>query len=1056
MTSVYISYRHTPSAGLAQRIARQLRTQRIQVTLETERQQDDTALPSQILTAIAQADVFVCLIADTTFDSRWVQQEIEHAHRLDKPLLPVFQESYRPTPIDQAPTPFIRVLLEHDGVQVFDLKGEQIEEAIESLSNMIENTAAWLRAQPTTSIDPARKAEPALGVNIKELSNSTLGQYEIRELLGMGGMGAVYRGYQTSLRREVAIKILPPAFAAQDEALARFTREAQTAAALEHAHIVPVYDYGTDKGLSYVVMRLITGGTLSDRLARISQADEDLPSLGEVAEVLRQLASALDYAHSRGVIHRDIKASNVMFDDQGSAFIVDFGIAKLTNATTGLTVSGMVIGTPSYMSPEQWRGESVTPAADQYALGVMTYAMLTGRLPFEAPSTHALMYKHLNEQPTPPHIWRATLPEGVRTVIDKALAKDARDRYPSVRAFAAAFDEAVRNHRGQPTGFFVPPGSPAPILRPDDHYTPSEIEGRPAGELRPTIIGDEGAPLPIDGQTMPTPSPQPARAKQAVPQAQPTRRLPLWGVGAGVLALIALGIFGLFAINGGNTSAAETQTAQTATALALAQITDTPTPSNTPTETPTVTRTNTPTRTPTPTATETATHTPTATDSPTPPTPLVEARRSLTGRSGPGAQYPIVMTLEANDRLDIVGISEDGGWYQVLLPDGSRGWIVNSASLVNVFGNLEGIAVAAAPTDTPTHTPTPTPTDTPTPTPTRTSTHTPTPSPTHTVLPTDTPTITPSPTATVEIVSCLGALPSQLYPGVEGIVLDSDQRPVNVRSGPGTEFDRIDQIRPNETFTVLAGPACVERMAWFRISYFGGSRQGWIAEGDDYRFVGPVEDFIPRQPQNGGDPASGRVLTATCSRLVIEDDFLGGISQNDWFQDTTPGARSNEEIVNGAYQLRLNNRSTGRDEVTTWGSLRGYTFGDARIEAVITTTYFADERTRTGLWLRYQDENNFLGFMIRGDGSYYIGRWDGESYTDLNTWTPTSALNTGDGATNTLRIDVISNVYDLFINGQYITTIQDDTWPDGRLAFFGASGIIPNTFDMEYIRICQG
>lgn len=308
----------------------------------------------------------------------------------------------------------------------------------------------------------------------------------------------------------------------------------------------------------------------------------------------------------------------------------------------------------------------------------------------------------------------------------------------------------------------------------------------------------------------------------------------------------------------------------------------------------------------------------------------------------------------------------------------------------------------------------------------------------------------------MEIVSCLGALPSQLYPGIEGIVLDTDLRPVNVRSGPGTEFERIDQIRPNETFNVLAGPTCVERIAWFRVSYFNGSRQGWIAEGDDYRFVGPTENFVSRQPESTGDPATGRVLTATCTRLLIEDEFIGAVSQNDWFQDTGLGTRSNEKIVNGAYQLRLNLRQPGRDDVTTWGSLRGYTFSDARIEVIITTTYFASDETRTGLWVRYQDENNFLGFMLRGDGSYYVGRWKEGSYTDLNTWTPTSAINTGDGATNTLRLDIIGNVFDVFINGKYVTTVADDTWADGRLAFFGTSAIIPNTFDMEYIRICAG
>ena len=166
-------------------------------------------------------------------------------------------------------------------------------------------------------------------MNVQNLSGQVFGQYELRELLGFGGMGAAYLGFQKSLERKVAVKVLFPGLAAEPGYIERFYREAKTAAALEHSHIVPIYDYGVQGDISYVVMRLLTGGTLEQRITQRMSADRPLPSYGEISELLKQLASALDYAHSRGVIHRDIKPGNIMFDDNGLAYIVDFGIAKL-------------------------------------------------------------------------------------------------------------------------------------------------------------------------------------------------------------------------------------------------------------------------------------------------------------------------------------------------------------------------------------------------------------------------------------------------------------------------------------------------------------------------------------------------------------------------------------------------------------------------------------------------------------------------------------------------------------------------------------------------------
>jgi serine/threonine protein kinase len=290
--------------------------------------------------------------------------------------------------------------------------------------------------------------------NITTLTGLTIGQYTLKEQLGAGGMGVVYRGYQPTLDREVAVKILPPSLANQEGYMERFTREARTAAALEHAHIVPIYDYGTQQELSYVVMRLLTGGSLAQRMQQRLKENLPMPSAGEVSRMLKEIASALDYAHSRGVVHRDIKAGNIMFDNHGSAYLVDFGIAKLVD-NLGLTGSGLAVGTPTHMSPEQWRGEAITPATDQYALGVVIFELIAGKLPFESSTAYALMHKHLHEPPTPLHTVRPDLSLEVERVLQQAMAKDPQERYPTATAFANEFEQAVQTADKSSTQFFT-------------------------------------------------------------------------------------------------------------------------------------------------------------------------------------------------------------------------------------------------------------------------------------------------------------------------------------------------------------------------------------------------------------------------------------------------------------------------------------------------------------------------------------------------------------------------------------------------------------------------
>ncbi len=295
----------------------------------------------------------------------------------------------------------------------------------------------------------------------ENLVGQALAQYQLRELLGAGGMGSVYRAYQVNLKREVAVKIISHALVANNEAMARFIREAEISARLEHPNIVPIHDFGTTKGITYVVMRLLTGGSLARRIEQRIEENRPLTSLGEASDLLKQVASGIDYAHSYGVIHRDIKPANIMFDNQGKPYVVDFGIAKLTTGGTSYTQQGTAIGTPNYMSPEQWRGDALTPQADQYALAVMIYQLLTGRMPFEGDSAFVLMHKHLNENPTPLNILRPDIPPNVIMVLNRALAKDYRQRFQSCTAFSQTFESAIEGNKGQSTGMFVFKVNPA-------------------------------------------------------------------------------------------------------------------------------------------------------------------------------------------------------------------------------------------------------------------------------------------------------------------------------------------------------------------------------------------------------------------------------------------------------------------------------------------------------------------------------------------------------------------------------------------------------------------
>lgn len=270
-----------------------------------------------------------------------------------------------------------------------------------------------------------------------DLIGLKLGQYEITSLLGEGGMATVYRARQLNVKRDVAIKIIESRLARNPDFIKRFEREAQTIAALNHPHILKLFDFGQLDDLLYLVMELQPGGSLASLIRR-----GNLP-LEQVEDLLGQIASALDYAHEQGIIHRDLKPQNVLLDAKGHAILTDFGIAKVLNDTTALTASGMAMGTPSYMSPEQWQGQTIDTRSDLYALGVMLFEMISNQLPFSGDTPAIVMYRHLQEPPPPISSLRPDIPDAVEQVLNKALAKDPARRFQSANEMAKAFKAAI-------------------------------------------------------------------------------------------------------------------------------------------------------------------------------------------------------------------------------------------------------------------------------------------------------------------------------------------------------------------------------------------------------------------------------------------------------------------------------------------------------------------------------------------------------------------------------------------------------------------------------------
>ncbi|MCP4164390.1 MAG: serine/threonine protein kinase [Chloroflexi bacterium] len=270
----------------------------------------------------------------------------------------------------------------------------------------------------------------------------TIGKYEVRRLLGRGGMAEVYESVHPELGRRVAIKVMLPHLAETAGFEARFCREAQVVASLRHPHIVQLYDFDIVDGRAFMVMEYLDGGTLSGRL-QDARLKEDPLSLGEIARLLDPLGAALEYAHKQGIVHRDIKPGNILFTADDQPVLSDFGIARLLADTAQLTASGGIIGSPSYLSPEQAMGQPVSARSDIYSLGVVVYEMATGRVPFAGETPSTVLFKHVQEAPQSPASVYANVPETVADVILIALAKDPALRFDRASEFARSFRSAL-------------------------------------------------------------------------------------------------------------------------------------------------------------------------------------------------------------------------------------------------------------------------------------------------------------------------------------------------------------------------------------------------------------------------------------------------------------------------------------------------------------------------------------------------------------------------------------------------------------------------------------
>ncbi|MCB8989304.1 MAG: serine/threonine protein kinase, partial [Ardenticatenaceae bacterium] len=400
-----------------------------------------------------------------------------------------------------------------------------------------------------------------------------IGRYQIIRELGRGGMAVVYLGLDPRIKREVAIKALPRQFSFSPDFRRRFQQEVETIARLEHPAIVTVYDFGEDDDVPYIVMRYMPGGTLRQRM-------QGQPfTVQQVSDLLARLAPALDKAHREGIIHRDLKPDNILFDADGLPYLSDFGIARVAEATQTMTM----IGTPAYMSPEQWESGKVDGRSDLYALGVILFELLTGQPPYSGDTPARLMRQHLLEAVPDPLAYNQQLTPGCQALLQRALDKQPDNRFSTAAQFLAALQQATTKSGVEASAGTADPY--ATIL--EDNLQPAFHTPPIATQITPPNLGSGGEAL---AETTGT-----------------KRRLPAWSWALLLILLIAIGLFWVLRNDAGENEQALTTTALAAAPVETDTATPTPRPTNTPTPTPTATPTSIPTATPTITPTPTPT-----------------------------------------------------------------------------------------------------------------------------------------------------------------------------------------------------------------------------------------------------------------------------------------------------------------------------------------------------------------------------------------------------------------------------------------------------------------
>lgn len=367
--------------------------------------------------------------------------------------------------------------------------------------------------------------------NNDPLIGKKFGSFTIKSMIGKGGMARVYRAYQESMDRDVAIKVLPLSLAEDPQFVGRFKQEARVIAQLEHNNILPVYDFGEADGHLFIAMRMVETGTLADLM-------KGKMPMQQVNKLIGQVGDALDYAHSRGIIHRDIKPTNVLITQRGNALLTDFGIAKLSQGNDqGYTQTGSIIGTPTYMSPEQGMGQKLDGRSDIYSLGVMLYHMAVGQAPYKADTPMAVLMKHVQETPPNPRALNPDLSPAVEAVILKSLAKRPDDRFTTAGDMTEALNEAV--NRGTTSWM---PGAAAPA---------TQIDEAPWGTVPSSATQVKaptgGIPAPVmRSQASAQPSALPPQTGTGPRSAAPAQKS-----GGGLGGILGGGLIGIGAVIGG-------------------------------------------------------------------------------------------------------------------------------------------------------------------------------------------------------------------------------------------------------------------------------------------------------------------------------------------------------------------------------------------------------------------------------------------------------------------------------------------------------------------------